>query len=418
MTAAETKRIAVFDCKTAGISGDMFLGALLDTGADEAKTVEAIRSVGKFMKGCRSIEVDVKDVGRCGFRAKKVNVKVDGEAHELAASKLEGAVQDIVRSLDLSDAACEYAGRVARVLVEAEAKVHGVNVEKLHLHELGSVDTVADLVGAATALEALGLFKDTEVYSTPVAVGGGNISFSHGEIAGPAYAAAEILRLKKFTLIWSPLEAELTTPTGATLLVNIAEPCLPFHLPMKLGKIGYGAGTTDFKGTPNILRLILGEKQGSLLMDEILVLETNLDDVSGELIGHVTEKLLNEGAKDVCVIPMFTKKSRPGYIVKAMADAELAGHLSSVLMRETGTLGVRMTTCRRQTLIREDINVDVTVGNLRRNVRVKVAKDSDGNVIQIKPEFDDVKKFSEDAGRPLREIVDLSVQRAKQILRK
>jgi len=409
--------VAIVDCQVAGVSGDMIVGALLDLGADVTRVVEAMKSVKDYMKGCKNLEVIVKDVTRRGFHAKKVDVKAE-EAPEITGVRLIEATSNCVENLKLSGRARRFASDSINTLVNAEARVHGKTVEEVHLHEAGFADTPAEIVGAAVALEDLGLFNG-KVYSTPVAVGGGLFKFSHGTVSSPAPATIDILRSKGFPMIGGPIEFELATPTGVSLLINLAHEVIRFYPLMKPTAIGYGAGTKDFAEMPNVLRITLGEPLGyQLLRDEISVMETNLDDVTGEVIGHTMDRLLQEGARDVSVIPMFTKKNRPGQILKIIADKTDVERLSRILIEETGTLGVRVYPCERRILSRESIPIEILIDDVKEPVNVKVAKDSKGEIVQIKPEYDDVKRVADKTNKPLREIMDLVKIKAREVLLK
>ena len=414
---SSTKRVAVIDCQMAGVSGDMIVGALLDLGADVTKVVEAMKSVKDYMKGCKNLEVTIKDVTRRELHAKKVDVKAE-EVPEITGAELIKATVNCIENLKLSEEAERFASDSINTLVNAEAKVHGKSINEVHLHEAGFVDTPAEIVGAAVALDDLRFFN-TKVYSTPIAVGGGLFKFSHGTVSSPAPATIEILRSKGFPMIGGPIESELATPTGASLLVNLAQEVIRFYPLMKPTAIGYGAGTKDFVEMPNVLRITSGESiDYQLLRDEISVLETNLDDVAGEIVGHTVDRLLQEGARDVSVIPMFTKKNRPGQILKIIADKTDVERLSRILIEETGTLGVRVYPCERHILSRESIRMDISVGNIKEPVNVKVAKDSKGEIIQIKPEYDDIKRIAEKTSKPLREITELVKMKAREVLLK
>jgi uncharacterized protein (TIGR00299 family) protein len=414
---SSTKRIAVIDCQMAGVSGDMIVGALLDLGADVTKVVEAMKSVKGYMKGYKNLEVIILDVTRRGLRAKKVDVKAE-EAPEITGAELIEATVNCIENLELSVEAKRFASDSIKTLVNAEAKVHGKSISEIHLHEAGFVDTPAEIVGATVALENLNVFN-TKVYSTPVAVGGGLFKFSHGTVPSPAPATIEILRSKGFPMMGGSVESELATPTGVSLLVNLAHEVVRFYPLMKPTAVGYGAGTKDFAEMPNILRITLGESLDyQLLRDEISVLETNLDDVTGETIGHTVDRLLQEGAKDVILIPMFTKKNRPGQILKIIADKTDMERLSRILIEETGTLGVRVYPCGRRILSRESIPIDVLINNAKELVNVKVAKDSSGEIVQIKPEYNDVKRIADKNNKPLREITELVKMKAREVLLK
>jgi len=414
---SDSRRILIVDCQVAGISGDMFLGALLDIGADVEKVVDAIKSLEDFVR-CRNLEVNIKDVMRRGFRAKKVDVIAE-KTPEMNGVELIGIIEKCVESLKLTDEAQRFALDTINTLLDAEAKLHGEKVNEVHLHEAGEIDTPAEIIGSAVALENLGLF-DSKVYSTPVAVGGGLFRFSHGAVSSPAPATLEILRSKIFPLRGGPVESELATPTGASILVNLVDDAIRFYPAIKPMKVGYGAGTKDFKEMPNVLRIVLGESVDfALFKDDIVVLETNIDDVTGEIVGHVVDRLLLEGARDVSIIPIFTKKNRPGQILKVIADKGNVEHLSRLLIEETGSLGVRMYPCERRILSRESIPLEIVIDGLKEHVRVKVARDRKGKVVQIKPEYDDLKKIADKTSKPLREIRNIIESKArKQFLKR
>jgi len=408
-------KIAIIDCQAAGVSGDMFLGALLDVGADSAKVVNAIKSIETYVNEYRNLKVDIRTVTRRGFHARKIDVEAE-KAREMNGAELIEIVEQCVNGLKLSEKARQFASNSVRTLVSAEAKVHGENLDEVHLHEAGQVDTPAEIIGSAVALEDLNFFN-VKVYSTPVAVGGGLFKFSHGTVSSPAPATMEILRSKGFPVVGGPIESELATPTGVSILVNLVNEVAHFYPPMKPTVIGYGAGTKDFSEMPNILRVTLGEPLDfNLLRDEVSVLETNIDDATGEIIGYTVDKLLREGAKDVSIIPMFTKKNRPGQILKVIADKEDVEHLSRILIDETGSLGVRVYECERRILARDTIPIEVEVGDLKKTVNVKVARDSKGEIIRIKPEYDDAIELADETSKPLREILELIENRARKIL--
>jgi hypothetical protein len=413
------KRILIIDCQLAGVAGDMMVGALLDFGVDIDGFTDAMETAGQYIRDCKGLEIQVEEVSRRGFKAKRLHVRSEEHGHHIQGFELRDAVENFSQSIGLSPEARALALRSIDSLIEAEAKIHGESPREVHLHEAGTVDTVVDVVGSAYALEELGLLKDTKIYSTPVAVGGGLFKFSHGTVPSPAPATLEILRSKGFPMVGGSINFELATPTGVALLVNMVEEALPFYPAVKPKVVGYGAGAKDFKEIPNVLRITSGEPLNyQLLRDEISVLETNLDDVTGEVIGYTVERLLQEGAKDVTIIPMFTKKNRPGQILKIIADRTDAERLSRVLIEETGTLGVRVYPCERHILNRESIPVDILIDDVKEFVNVKVAKDSKGEIVQLKPEYDDVKRVANKTNKPLREIMELIKMKAREVLLK
>jgi len=413
----DTKHILVIDAQTAGVSGDMIVGALLDLGANATNVIEAMRTPQHCLPGCKDLEITVRDTTRRGIRAKRIDVKVEEEVTQRTAAELLEAASTCLQELQISEKAKRFALNSINTLVSAEAIAHGQSIQEVNLHETASADTLADVIGTATALDDLGLLTDTTIYSTPVAIGGGLLQFSHGTVSSPAPATLEILRSRRFLTVGGPIEAELATPTGVSLLTTLAHESVRFYPPMKPTKVGYGAGTREFVEMPNVLRITLGEPcDFGLSTEEVYVIETNLDDASGELIGYAMHKLLQEGARDVSAIPMLTKKGRPGHLIKIIVDRSSLEHVCRILMEETGTLGVRIYACQRRILDRESVPVEVIVEDVREVVNVKVAKSTQGQIIQIKPEYDDVKRLADRMGKPLREIEELVKRKAAEIL--
>ena len=413
----DSKRILVIDAQTAGISGDMIVGALLDLGANATKVIEAMSIPKHCLSGCKDIEIAVEDTVRRGTRAKRIDVKVEEEVPQRTAAELLEAASKCLQELQISEKAKRFALDSINTLVSAEAIAHGQSIQEVNLHETASADTLADVIGTAAALDDLGLFTDTTIYSTPVAVGGGLLQFSHGIVSSPAPATLEILRSRGFLTVGGPVEAELATPTGVSLLTNLALESVRFYPPMKPTKVGYGAGTKEFIEMPNILRITLGEPcDFGLSSEEVYVIETNLDDASGELIGYAMDKLLQEGARDVSAMPTLAKKGRPGHLIKIIVDSSSLERVCRILIEETGTLGVRIYACQRRILDRESLPVEVTVEDVREVVNVKVAKSTQGQIIQIKPEYDDIKRLADRMGKPLREIEELVKGKAAEIL--
>lgn len=412
------KRIMVVDAQMAGVSGDMMVGALIDLGADTQKVVRAMQTPGHYLAGCKRVEVTVREVDKKGFHARKVDIDAEEQYDERTSDELIEAASNSLNDVKISGKARKFALDCLNTLVVAEARVHGkIDTSHIHLHEMASVDTLADIVGTTVALDDLGVFKDTKVYATAVAVGGGLFKFSHGRVSSPAPATLEILRAKKFPMVGGQVEAELATPTGVSILTNLAHETIRFYPCLKPVAVGYGAGTKDFAEMPNVLRIVLGESCDALLSDEVYVIETNLDDTTGEVIGHTVDRLLSHGARDVSIIPIFGKKSRPGQIIKVIADRASLEGLSQILIEETGTLGVRFYPCERRILARESVPIKVTIKNRKRSVTVKVARDISGRVVQVKPDYDEVKKLAESSGVPFREISAIVLTEARKLFK-
>ena len=407
-------KIVVIDAQVAGVAGDMVLGALLDLGADQEKVTLAIKSLESDEFGYKNISIAIQKVMRKGFCATKIDVTAESKNRK-DGNELIQIVEGAVKKLKLSARAKQYASNVIHTLVETEAKLHGHHLPDAHLHEVGLVDTAAEIIGSAVALEDLGLFE-AKIVATPVAVGGGTFEFSHGTVSAPSPAALAILQSRNFPFRGGPVESELATPTGASIIVSLASEVSRFYPEMVPLKVGYGAGGKEFPEIANLLRITVGEPlNDGLLEDQIAVVETNVDDVPGEIIGYSVERLLAEGAKDVSIIPIYTKKNRPGQIIKIIADQKDTQHLSRILIAETGTLGVRVYFCERHIVNRESHLVEVLINGVKEPIKVKISKDTNGEVLHIKPEFDDLKRLAEKTRKPLRELSELALAKARDV---
>ncbi len=411
----EFSSIIIIDCQIAGVAGDMILGALLDLGANQEKVTSAIKSLESAEYGYSNVKVDIKHVVSKGFRATKASVTADGKTHKDGKHLIE-IVEKTAEHLNLSQKAKQFASDVIHSLVNAEASLHGGHLHDVHLHEVGLVDTAAEIIGSAVAMEDLGFF-DAKIYATPVSVGGGTFKFSHGITSSPSPAALTIFQSKNFPIKGGPVESELATPTGAAILVNLVSEATRFYPEFAPVNVGYGAGDKEFAEMPNILRITMGKPfENPLLSDQIAVLETNIDDVSGEIVGYAVDRLFSEGAKDVSVVPVFTKKNRPAQIIKVIADQKDAQHLSNVLIDETGTLGVRVYYCQRHVAARDVSSVELTIGGQKETVKIKISKNSQGKIVRLKPEFEDLKLLAEKTGLPLRELSELAVSKARETM--
>ncbi|MEM3573261.1 MAG: nickel pincer cofactor biosynthesis protein LarC [Nitrososphaeria archaeon] len=407
------EKLVFIDCMTAGISGDMILGALVDLCPETLDLSELANIIKSNFNNVKKMELEVENVCRCEIAAKRIKMHLE-ENRKLTGDQLKEGLAKCIRELNLSKKMSSFATSTLDTLIGAELKVHGKISGEIELDELGSVDTVFDILGTAYLIQKLGLDEATFL-SSPVSVGGGVVKFSHGIVSVPAPATLEILRSKGFPFIGKEVDAELTTPTGAAIIVNLAKKVMTIYPLIRIQKTGYGAGFRDFKEFPNITRIFVGEiLERETMLEEILLIETNLDDVTGETLGYLMEKLFNEGAKDVCFIPVYAKKNRPAHIIRVMADEEKVEHLVKLLIKETGSLGVRIEKLHRYVLKREFVNLELPTELGQGIVRIKVAKDSDGKIINFKPEYEDVKLIAEKTGKPLKEVIEI----VKQIFRR
>jgi uncharacterized protein (TIGR00299 family) protein len=384
-------KIAYIDCLS-GISGDMTLGALVDCGVDIAAMQAAIDSL-----GFPNIRLVSEETKRHGFRACKVRVEHEPEQ---AHRHLHHITERIDASSVLAPPQKDLAKRIFTCIGEAEAKVHGTTMRKVHFHEVGAVDSIADIVGCAVGISLLSVDR---IVCSPVPTGTGHIEIEHGRVSVPAPATAEILR--GVPLAASSVPFELTTPTGAAIVKTVADEYGPLP-PMTISSIGLGAGDRDLKQQPNILRLILGEATEELASDQVWVLETNLDDTSGEIIGHTTTKLLEAGALDVYSTGIQMKKNRPGVLLSVLCGIELISKMEKILFRETGTLGVRRWQACRHKLERRPHTVETPLGP----IEGKLAVLPDGET-SFSPEFEACRRVAGEKNVPLRDIYE-AAQRA------
>ncbi len=383
-------KLVYFDCSS-GISGDMTLGALVDLGVDLERLNAAIDSLG--LPDCRLVAAEVR---KKGFRAVQVTVQFPPEHKH---SHLQH-ILEMIRNSRLTPRQQDLAGRIFTRLGEAEAKVHGIPVPQVHFHEVGAADSIADIVGTAVGLDLLGVER---IVASPVPTGTGKVRIAHGECSIPAPATAELLR--GIPLAASSVEAELTTPTGAAILAALADGFGPVP-PMTIERIGCGAGQRDLQTQPNLLRLLLGvaAPQG-LAQDQIWILETNLDDVSGELIGYCTTRLWDAHALDVYLTPIQMKKNRPGVKLTVLCRAADREPIEGILFGETGTLGVRRWLADRHVLARQTHRVATSWGP----VEGKVGWLSEG-VPRFSPEFEACRRIAAEHGVPLRAVYEAAQQ--------
>jgi len=380
--------VLFIDCQIAGISGDMILSSLVDIGANKSKIIDGIKESANFLQGSTIKKLDFTKVQKKGKSATQLVLELDENTHERKGTEIKNCIQSSCEKLGLSDSAKEFAENSINTLINAESNVHGENESSVHFHEASSIDTVVDIVGTAIALDDLNLF-DEEISCSHVAIGGGTVSFSHGVTSNPAYAITEIFKNSNIVVRGGPVTEELTTPTGASILVNLASSCKEFFVDMSIDSVGYGAGTKDFDGFANVLKIIQGKSNETLVRDSVKILETNLDDVSGEVIANTIEKLMENGAKDVTVTQAITKKGRPTQLISVICNAQNTNSLLNILISETRTLGVRIRSSERYIVPRKILESDVTLENQKFTIHYKIS-DSD----HFKLEFEDVKSIS------------------------
>lgn len=372
-----------FDC-IAGASGDMILGALIDAGLD-ADWLRAELS----KLPVRGWKLETRRADKNGFTATKVDVVVGPQPHARPLPEIER----IIREGGIDEAVKSGALEVVRLIAAEEARIHGMPIEQVHLHEVGGEDAIIDIVGTLLGVAKLGIAR---VVSSPLPLGRGFVTGAHGQIPLPAPAAVAIL--KGLPVFGSPIQAELVTPTGAALIKHLAVGFGPLPA-MRLERVGYGAGTRDL-AIPNLLRVFIGEGEANDFdTDTVALLETNIDDQTAEQHGDIVERLLEAGALDVTLTPAQMKKNRPGITLSVMARPEDQATMRNLILTETSSLGVREQQLQRSVLPRDCIRVQTQFGE----TVVKVSH-LPGGAHKYAPEFEDCRVLARKAGVPLREV--------------
>ena len=380
-------KIAYFDT-IAGIAGDMTLGAFLSAGILLEDLVAELRrlELGGF-------ELQASHIKRNAIDAVHLEVVVTEEPH--IHRNLAGIASILERS-SLSERVRRDALSIFTVLAEAEAHVHHTTVEKIHFHEVGALDSIVDIVGCAVCLELLGIER---VYSSPIRLGsGGLVSTQHGTMPTPAPATVQILRNYPVVLTSHPYE--LTTPTGAAILKALSSGVLDDEI-FSIERIGYGAGTGEFSELPNMLRLVVGDLPMAEEEDNVVIVETNIDDMNPQLYPVVIDRLLRAGAHDAYLIPIIMKKGRPGILLSVMVPRPVLTQVTQVIYRETSTIGLRLIPVGRRKLPRRHLEVTTSLGP----VRVK-AIEREGQEIFL-PEFEECRRLADEHGLAVQDVLHL-----------
>ncbi|NDY71210.1 nickel pincer cofactor biosynthesis protein LarC [Desulfobacter hydrogenophilus] len=376
----------------AGIAGDMFLGALVDLGVP----VDWLK--GKLSAVLDGFDLRTEVVFRSHLRA--VNLYVDVTDH--VTHRHYTNIREMIESADLPDEVRAKALTAFKHIAQAEARIHGKDIETVHFHEIGGIDSLVDIIGSFLALDYLGV---DQVAATPVPLGSGTIKCAHGTIPVPVPATVAIL--KGLEVTGSDAKTEIVTPTGASIVATLA-PQFGAMPDMKIEKVGYGAGKRDTGASvPNLLRLVLGSPVvakncgENILSDQVYVLYTNVDDMSPEGLGFVMDRLMDQGALDVSFTPAFMKKNRPATRIEVICRREMLQALSTVLLSETTSIGVRYHLCDRMILKRESVDVETSLGR----VNAKKITDPNGQ-IRIMPEYDDCKRIALEKELPFYQVYD------------
>lgn len=384
----------IIDPQSSGIAGNMIIGALVDLGADPEELKEIMESTAEqFGK----VNVTFEKVVKHGIDSTFCHVEMLEHKHSVGYSEFIQKIEE----LDIDEKVKQTSIKVFERIAKAESKVHGKSLDEIHFHEVGASDAVADVIGSIYAYYSLNL-DNQKIIGLPIAVGGGRVKTAHGVIPVPAPAVVEILKDAK--MVGGPVDSELATPTGCAIYAEICDEIMEFLPLIKPEKVAYGAGRKDFDH-PNVLRII--ESSDISESDRIDVIETNLDHLTGEEIGYLFDKLLDEGASDVSITPIIMKKNRQGSLLKVISSRKNRDHLIDVIFKETGSLGIRIApNMHRGIAKREFVKKEYDINGKTYEVTFKIGY-VNGEIISSRPEYEDLKKIAEDSKLPLRQVKEL-----------
>ena len=393
-------KLLYFDCFS-GAAGDMILGALIDAGLPLADLKRALGSL-----GVDGWDISADRVVKCGITAVKFRVHEHAHASHGGSSDHQphrhyhlSTIKKRIDQSALSEPSRARAKALFDRLAEAEAAIHSMPVEKVHLHEVGALDSIIDIVGAVFALE---WFAADRIVVSPLNAGSGTVKTAHGVYPVPAPATLRLLG--DAPVYGGAVAKELLTPTGALLLSDYATSFGPLP-PMRVERVGYGAGDLDLDGTANVLRVVVGEAAGDVQSERVVVLECEIDDMNPQIFGALMDRLHAAGALDVFYAAVQMKKNRPGTLMTIVAPPANREKLVNLVFQETTTIGVRFTEMSRECLERETVTVETPLGA----VRFKVAR-RDGRVVNAQPEFDDVARLAAEHARPIKEVQALAAK--------
>jgi len=417
------------DTSNSGISGDMFLAAILELVPNPTNIIEELKDLKDYLGDISKLEIELVKIKKFGIRVNQLKLNIKENRHHRAPQILKDSLNSFLNERNFTKLGKQYANNVLETLFRAEAEVHGNLVDDIHLHELSSVDTLIDIVGVTKALESLGVFDHGfSIHCSNLPLGRGTIKSAHGNLPVPAPATLKILENSGLVVYNSSIESELVTPTGAALLVNLKPISMQIPLEMKLESVVYSAGQKEIKNFLNILRVFYGNDEGinkttvlspiQQYIEEVTVLETDVDDVSGEIIGNFINSIEKERVLDIQVLPSLTKKNRPSHVIKILCYPENTFVLIEKILHELGTLGVRFDTIQRVCVNREIKKIEIQINGQNYELNYKISyiqTDKGRKIVNIKPEYDDLKRISIDLGLPVKEILLFAQEKTSQI---
>ena len=406
------------DLKNSGISGDMFLASLLGLISEPHKLVTELTQIKDFLQDVSHLNIELLKIPRSGIQLYKLKIEIKEKKDHRSASTLQKSLNKYLNEKSYTDSAKNYANQVLNSLIQAEVEVHGKAAEKIHLHELSSIDTLIDILGVTTALDQIhGFNENFHYYCSVLPLGGGDINTAHGLLTVPAPATLKILKKSDLISYGGPVESELATPTGVALLTNLNPTYLKYIPEMRIRNTSYSTGQKEFSDFPNILRLFFGDEENAKstkkphplqsYVEDITTIETDVDDVSGEILGNLVNELKNEEILDIQIIPSMTKKNRPSYVIKVLCYPKYTYGVIEKLINELGTLGVRYSTMNRVCVDRDIEKQTIEINGEMFEVDFKISyimSEKGKEIINVKPEYEDIKKISEHLRIPVRKI--------------
>jgi len=429
MTGQITK-VLYIDCRNSGISGDMLVAALLEFVSEPEKILNQLTDLKKYLKGVSNLEIKLSKGKKNDIWVDQLQILLEETKHHRTANDLRNALNKFIKDIKIGEEAGQYAKEVLDMLIKSESEVHGELEEKLHLHELSSVDTLIDILGTTLCLDGIGFFtEDFEIYCSELPIGGGKIKVSHGLIPVPAPAVVKILEKSSLKALPGPIQEELSTPTGVALLATLNPKVKEDAFIIQ--EMSQSRGQKEFSSFLNILRVFKGyrEKKRNEIVkrelerynEKITILETNVDDVSGEIIGDFMEVIYEEHVLDVQVIQTLTKKNRPGYIIKVLCNPEYKFKIIETIINHLGTLGVRYHTIDRICVEREMDESLIKLKGKNFPVRFKISYyifEGERRIVNIKPEYDDLQKIRRETGRTIKELTQILEPKLNTLIKK
>ena len=406
------------DLNSSGISGDMLLAALLGIVPEPEKILKDLRKLKDYLPGVSQLIIELKKIHRSGIQLNQLKIEIKENKGHRSAITLQNSLNKYLNENSFSGSAKNYANQVLNSLIQAEAEVHGKLANKIHLHELSSIDTLIDILGVTMALDKInGFDENIQFYCSKIPLGGGEVNTAHGLLTIPAPATLKILEKSNLITFGGPIESELVTPTGVALLTSLNPEFLEYLPEMMIEKSVYSTGQKIFKDFQNILRLFLGEYNDlesyksthpmQKYVDKVAILETDVDDVSGEILGNFFNEFKNDKVLDLQIIPSLTKKNRPSYIIKVLCYPKYTFELMEKIIHELGTLGVRYSIMNRVCVDRTIEKHIIEINKKDYNVNFKVSYielENSKEIVNVKPEYEDIRKISEESGISVRKI--------------